>query len=272
MQRGHDQDLAGYMLEHEDVVHLKLPTEFDRKHRCVTSIGWKDPRKKTGDLLAPDRFGPDEVKKAKKVLSVFNTQHQQEPTPFEGTLFKRDKLKVITKKELPAGVAYVEGRGWDTAATEETPGEDPDFTAGVKMRVYDNGLGVVMHVICDRFGPARGDEVLKSTAIADGRDCRQREEQEPGGSGKKVIASHTLLLAGFDYRGEPSTGSKIVRAMPFVVQADAGNISLLQGEWNEHYIDELTRFPNGKHDDQIDASSTIYNDLALKPRKIWGVA
>jgi predicted phage terminase large subunit-like protein len=278
MQRGHEDDLAGHLLRQGGYVHLNLPTEFDPKRVCVTPIGWKDPRTKEGELLWPQRFGPAEVAVAKRDLTAgpFAGQHNQQPAPAEGTLFKRAKLKVITAKELPANVPFTECRAWDFAATDLEPGKDPDFTAGVKIRRYATGLYVVMHVICERFGPAQGDATLRSTAVADGRYCRVREEQEPGSAGKKVIAAHVRLLAGFDYKGEPSTGSKVTRATPFAIQVDADNVRLLEGEWNQAYIDELTLFPAVRHDDRVDGSSTSFNELATGPQPVqvrealWG--
>lgn len=263
MQRGHQGDLAGHLLKEGDYEVLRLPTEYEPT-AYSTSIGWRDPRSKEGELLNPGRFGKPEVAAIKKDLTapVFATQHQQRPSPAEGSLFKRANLRVITKAELPAGLAFVEARGWDMAATKAEPGKDPDYTAGVKIRRYSNGLVVVMHVVCDRFGPAEGDAVLRATAVADGRACRQREEQEPGSAGKRVIATHVTLLAGFDYKGEPSSGDKQTRAKPFSVQVDAGNVRLLEGDWNEAYIDELILFPNGTHDDRVDGSSTAFNEVA----------
>lgn len=266
MQRGHQADLAAYLLDLGTYEHLNLPTEYIPTTH-VTCIGWRDPRTKAGELLAPDRFGPKEVEEAKVNLTatVFATQHQQQPAPLDGTMFKRAKLKVITEDELPAGETFLEARGWDFAATEEKPGTDPDYTAGVKMRRYASGKVVVMHVVHGRFGPAEGDDVLVNTARADGRLCRQREEQEGGSAGKKIIAAHVLKLAGLDYKGEYSTGSKVTRATPFSRQVDAGNVYLLEGPWNQKYINELLLFPNGTHDDQVDGSSTSFNEVALGP-------
>lgn len=262
MQRGHQDDLAGHVLEEGGFEHLKLPSEYVPT-TYVTSIGWKDPRTKEGQWLCPERFGAAE--KANLTATVYATQHQQEPAPPEGILFKREGLRVVRPEQLPAGVAHTECRGWDAAATEAAPGRNPDYTVGVKMRRYETGLYVVMHVVRGRYGPAEGDEVMRSTAVADGRFCRQREEQEPGASGKKLIASHVRLLEGFDYRGEPVSGDKALRARPFSVQVDAGNVRLLEGAWVQDYIDELMLFPSGRHDDQVDGSSTAFNDLALGP-------
>jgi predicted phage terminase large subunit-like protein len=59
------------------------------------------------------------------------------------------------------------------------------------------------------------------------------------------------------------TGQKDVRAMPFAAQCEAGNVRLVLGQWNREYIDELCAFPNGSHDDQVDASSGAFNKLTL---------
>lgn len=283
MQRGHEDDLVGWLLRngwYGDI--LNLPTEYEPKRTvflngqktevdtksCKTSIGWTDPRATDGELLAPDRFGPKEVANAKRDLgpTTFATQHQQRPAPAGGILFHRDKLKVITVDELPTEGTWSECRGWDFAATVAEPGRDPDYTAGVKMRRYvlpAGALYVVMHVIHKRYGPAEGDAVLYSTARSDGRMCKQREEQEPGSAGKKIIAAHVNLLAGLDYKGENTTGDKVTRATPFARQVDAGNVRILAGEWNQEYLDELELFPNGRHDDQVDGSSCAFNDLTL---------
>ena len=37
------------------------------------------------------------------------------------------------------------------------------------------------------------------------------------------------------------------------------------GEWNQDYIDEVCMFPQGRHDDQVDASATAFHELAAHP-------
>src|SRR5262249_49277997 len=68
MQRVHEKDLAGHVLEKGGYEHLCLPAEYDPARAKLTSIGWKDPRRTEGDLLWPDRFGPTEIETAKKEL------------------------------------------------------------------------------------------------------------------------------------------------------------------------------------------------------------
>ena len=236
----------------------------------VSAIGWRDQRTTEGELLAPERYGPAEIAAAKKDLleTGFATQHQQRPAPQSGALFKRDKLIVVDADRLKDLGPYVEARGWDFAATEEEPGKDPDYTVGVKVRRYaDSGRIVIMDVVRGRYGPADGDAMIKATTDQDGRKCKVREEQEGGSSGKKVIAAHVILLVGYDYEGERSTGDKATRAKPFAVQVDNGTVWILAGEWNTIYIGELIMFPKGKHDDQVDATVIGFSEVALGERK-----
>jgi hypothetical protein len=43
--------------------------------------------------------------------------------------------------------------------------------------------------------------------------------------------------------------------------ASIGNVCLVQGEWNAAYLAELCIFPNGRYDDQVDASSGAFARL-----------
>jgi hypothetical protein len=52
MQRCHQQDLSGHLLEQGGWEHLCLPAEYEGTP-CVTSIGWRDPRTQPGELLWP---------------------------------------------------------------------------------------------------------------------------------------------------------------------------------------------------------------------------
>ena len=105
--------------------------------------------------------------------------------------------------------------------TEPKPGTDPDYTVGTKRSHFSDGLYYVEDVIRGRWSPGVVDQTIRQTAELDGPRVRIREEQEGGHSGKNVIASHTRMLAGYDYQGQPATGAKTTRWRPFAVQAEA---------------------------------------------------
>lgn len=91
MQRLHENDLAGHLLDTDpEFVHLNLPAEYDSIRHCVTSIGWNDPRTEDGELLWPDRFGPDELAPFKRNPYEWSGQWQQLPVPRGGGIIKSD--------------------------------------------------------------------------------------------------------------------------------------------------------------------------------------
>jgi hypothetical protein len=108
-QRTHHDDLMGHLERRGDYVVLRIPEEFEADLRCVTPIGWSDPRRDDGELMRPDRFGPREVVEAKKTLGSlgYATQHQQRPAPKGGALFKRDWWKNRARFEFRDGEVIV---------------------------------------------------------------------------------------------------------------------------------------------------------------------
>lgn len=174
-----------------------------------------------------------------------------------GKVFNRTWFKIVDA----APAQGTTGRGWDLAATEKGVKGDPDYTVGLKMRCY-NGSYYVLDVVRERTDPARTDKTIVNTAGQDGRICRVRWEREGGSAGKRDQVHLAQLLAGYDARGVPPQGDKVLRAKQFAAQAEAGNVYLVRNDaWNEDYLRELHGFPDGAHDDQVDASSIAFNDL-----------
>ena len=259
MQRLHQSDLSGHVLAKGDQwTHVCWPMRYDARRP-----GLRDPRSDPSELLWPHLFDEPKVRQLEIDLGPYGAagQLQQLPAPQGGGLFKREWFKIIDV--MPVAVQR-HGRGWDTAGTDGAG----DWTVGVKMAVCPGPLFIIEDVRRDRLSPAGVDLLMKQTATLDGRSCRQREEQEPGGSGKSVIAAHARMLSGHAYKGIHISGDKVTRAGPFRAQAESGNVYLLRGSWNEAYLSELEIFPNGDHDDQVDGSSCIFNDLHTGPKAI----
>jgi predicted phage terminase large subunit-like protein len=71
-------------------------------------------------------------------------------------------------------------------------------------------------------------------------------------------------LPEFTVKGVRSTGTKEVRAAPVAARAEAGELWITRGIWNTAFLDELIAFPAGSHDDQVDALSAAYEQLARR--------
>jgi predicted phage terminase large subunit-like protein len=178
-----------------------------------------------------------------------------------GAYFRRGEVLIlpVAPRDIVATT-----RAWDLAATlptDATP--DPDWTAGPKIGLRSNGRYVVLDVRRDRL---RADDVrtlIRQTAEIDGRGVRIKLPQDPGQAGKAQAESMVRMLAGFAVQASPVVGDKVTRAEPFAAQWQAGNVDIVAGHWNEAFLAELEAFPDGKHDDQVDAAADAFASLTF---------
>lgn len=169
-----------------------------------------------------------------------------------GDMFRHEWLPIVDS--YPAEAKLV--RFWDLAATEATKGKDPDFVAGGLVGLHD-GVYYIIDMRRARTTPLGVESLIKRTAEEDGIGVNIYIEQEGGASGKLII-DHYLrhVVVGFPVRGKSTQGkSKLERAQPFSAAAQAGNVKLVRGSWIGDFLNELEIFPNGAHDDQVDAIS-----------------
>ena len=268
MQRIHEQDLAGHVLEQGGYEHLCLPLEYEPDRKCVTSIGFQDPRTEDGELLWPERVGPDARADYERVLGqyAYAGQMQQRPAPRQGGMFPVERFKIV---KAPPCKRVATRRGWDKAGTEGGGA----FTAGVKMSKLEDGSFLVEDVVRGQWSAGRREETIKQTAELDGRRVKVSVEQEPGSGGKESAEATVANLAGFVCELDRVTGDKETRAEPYAVQVEASNVLLLEGDWNKAYIEEHRSFPAGKFKDQVDAGAQVFNFLTTpKTRLHFGVA
>jgi len=180
-----------------------------------------------------------------------------------GGFFKRIWFPIVPQI---AGDIQRVVRYWDLASSVPTADyPDPDWTRGVKMALAGNGTFYIQNMQSIRAEVGDRDALIKQTALLDGRKVPILFEQEPGASGKSQIAYFQRQLVGWPVRGIKSDKNKETRAGPLASQAQAGNVKLVEGAWNEDFLNEVDVFPTkGIHDDSIDGASGAFADLALK--------
>jgi len=259
MQRLHESDISGLILARDlGYDHLCLPMEWEAP-RKATSIGFVDPRAEAGELLFPARFPRDVVDRDKKVMGPYAVagQFQQRPAPPAGEEFQPDLIGTVDA--IPAGrVDWC--RGWDLGATEGAG----DYTAGVKVGRLADGRIIIADVQRAQLGTHRRDALMKATAQGDGRALKQSIPQDPGQAGKTQVAAFAALLTGHTLHFSTESGDKVIRARPLASQVNAGNVVMLRASWNREFREELRGFPNGLHDDQVDAAARGFAGL-LEP-------
>lgn len=268
MTRWHEDDLAGRLLADQPGrwVVLRLPAlaetqqERDENQRHMgLAMGEPDPLGRApGEALAPQRYSARELLSIQRDVGsmVFSAEYQGAPRASEGNLFKRAWL---SKTIDAAPVTPWRVRYWDKAATSGGGA----FTSSVRLSITPNGLITVEDVVRGQWSTHDRRAIMKQTAELDAQLFPDGVliciEQEPGSSGVDSVQDEIRLLARYAVFADRPSGNKDTRLLPFVAQAEAGNVRLLRGEWNRAYIDELVAIPNGRYRDQGDATSGAYN-------------
>lgn len=253
--RWHEDDLAGRI----------LPAGWNGESgtfKCTDGFNWEvisiqarcevenDPLGRAeGDYFWPEWFDRAHWAQFEGMPRTWQSLYQQRPRPLEGALFKPDAVQVLDAP--PAGLEWV--RAWDLGATAD--GGDP--TVGVLLGMWDE-KPVIADVVRFQGSPDEVERVIVATASRDGRNVPIHLPQDPGQAGKAQIQYLTRKLAGYRVVSSPETGDKVTRAEPLASQVNVGNCYLVRGEWNRDFIDELRVFPNGAHDDQVDAASRAF--------------
>jgi predicted phage terminase large subunit-like protein len=256
MTRWHQDDLIGRLLRQgedeqaETWERLRMPAQAEENDQLGRARGM---------ALWPWRYPVERLIRIHRAVGdyVWTALFQQRPVPAEGGLFKRAWFVPVV--DVPAMQAVV--RFWDLAMSAKTTA---DYTVGVKI-----GLGVDWHYyVLDvarrqlEWGDVTG--FLADTMLTDGPEVLQGIE-EAGYMSRAVQdlnADHRLRQ--YAIYGYPVDKDKVTRALPVAAKFAAAQISPVQAFWNRDYIEELCSFPNGAHDDQVDATSGAWSMLDLR--------
>lgn len=246
MTRWHTEDLAAKLLEQGDWNSLRLP--------AIAEDGDFLGRP-TGTPLWPEWEDEAalETKRTQLGEQTFAALFQQAPMRGGGRVF--DVAKIGALDAAPAGMAV---RAWDLAGTASTTA---DWTVGLRLVRDAECRYIVQDVRRERVEAADITALIRSVAQHDGRQVVIGLPRDPGQAGKFQIASLTKELAGFRLASTPETGPKVWRAVAIATQVNGGNLAITYGTWNTAFLDELACFPNGRHDDQVDALSRAFELL-----------
>jgi predicted phage terminase large subunit-like protein len=285
MQRCHQQDLSGHLIEQGGWEHLCLPAEFEGAGRA-TSIGWSDPRTEHGELLWPDRFGTKEIQELKVSLGSYAAagQLQQRPSPSGGGIIKRHWFRYFQPRgaNLPPVLVRLPDGTLTSIAAIEVP-----HLVDEQIQSWDcafKDLASSDYVVGQLWGRV-GSLYLLGDQIRARMDCpttvkavRAMSEKWPNCIAKliedKANGSAVIQMLSREIPGilpvNPE-GGKVARAAAVSPLIEAGNVYLphpLYAPWVDDFIEECAAFPNGAHDDQVDAMTQALLRWNMVPREI----
>ena len=174
--------------------------------------------------------------------------------PSAGLYFQKQYFEIV--QAVPANNKKI--RYWDRASTKKTETNDPDYTVGIRLEKDSNNILYVTDMIRVQESPLQVQTIIKNTAINDGLNVQIGIEQDPASAGVAEADHLTRLLMGYNVKKNKVMKDKVTRATPVSAQAEAGNIKVLKGKWNEDFFKELENFPDGNHDDIVDALSGAF--------------
>jgi predicted phage terminase large subunit-like protein len=190
----------------------------------------------------------DELRATLPVL-VARQEIDAEFVQLAGALFKRQNISVVDFE--PNDVkGWV--RSWDLAFTEKTTS---DFTAGAKMGMRNNGGIVISDLVHGRYEWPDALRTIASTAKMDGPAVRQGVEVVGAQVGALQSLVRDPLLVEYTIVPIQVHKDKLTRALPLVARSEQGKLEVVRGNWNGKLLDEFCSFPEGMHDDTVDACS-----------------
>ena len=246
MQRLHEDDLAGFLLNGgsgEDWEHLCLPA-LDKDNNPLY------PEKHTFEEL-------ELIRQADKY--TFSGQYMQTPSPSEGGEWRKSWFNIVSKQSLNPNIKWellIDG-----AYTKDTKNDPTGLQIVGKL-----GNDIYIYTSIDKY--LEMPDLLKfipdfiqinglaiSTILI-----------EPKASGKSL---KQLLHAQTNYnvvelQGDILSMSKIERARANSPYIEGGRVNLVEGNWVEGYLHQVSIFPNGKHDEHVDLTCYAIDRLLAK--------
>lgn len=257
MQRLHQYDLPGMLLEAGTWDHLSLPAIATEDEIIPLTRGRTHARKR-GDVLHPERESRKTLEETRATMgsTAFEAQYQQAPVPMLGNTFKAWWLL-----EWPEGFDPAEGgeiiQSWDTAIKT---GDENAFSACITAVQRNRYL----YVIDVWRGRVEFPE-LKRKAIELAQLHRATTLLiEDKASGQQLIQT----LRSEQHAGVPMPiprtpeSDKKSRAQGVSSMVETGQMFLpKEAHWLGEFKSELLAFPSGRFDDQVDALSQLLDWL-----------
>lgn len=269
-QRIHHEDLSGHLLEHyRDLwTHLNLPWEYDEQKPCTTSIGWTDPRTIEGQSLWPEGFPDDEIEHHKRKPQYFQSQFNQQPLNAENAIFKKEMFRYY--EETP-DCYKIEGRVVNKADCFYTliaadlaisQSKKADFTAIVTAKIAKSGEIIVLDMVREKMNGTK--IVPRLQELFD--EFQPQYMMIEDVAFQKVIIDQARM-EGLPVRQLKPHGDKEIRSLTLQTRFAAGQVWFpKQATWLKNLEAELITFPQGSHDDQVDALSYLAREAAIKTR------
>lgn len=279
MTRWHNDDLVGRILHSNKFVELDI-NNLNETHTEEAQSIWfllkipiiakeNDPLgRKLGEPLWESRFDLNNIMEQKKILGNFwfSALYQQEPIFATGKLFYREKFRYFTMEASNIVVEKVFDREIkrryysindcsifatvDLAIKEK---EQTDYTVGIVFALNTLREIFILEVVREKFNSTQHIDFL----------LQIYSRWKPILIGIESVQYQFSLIQIARRKGLPvkelrADRDKVARALTISALIDSETVFFLKNStWLDEFEKELLQFPNGNHDDQVDAFAYI---------------
>lgn len=277
--RWHEDDIVGRLLSSENVVVLSR-NDVEQSPLVIPSAQWcllkipaiakeDDPLGRApGEVLWQERYDANTLHEQRKFLGDFwfSALFQQEPMFTTGKIFKRENFRYFDLKENNLITTEVKGllstkehyllehcTLFATVDLAVKANERADYTVAIIFAVSTNKEIFILEVIREKFDSAEHLNLLSAIysrwkPVLIGIESVQYQ----------YSLIQTARKMGLPVKALKADRDKIARSLSIATMLEAGKVFFRK---NSHWLDdferELIEFPDGKHDDQVDAFSYI---------------
>ena len=246
--RWHSEDIQGRILadayQHDKYEHVE--------YAAIDS---------NGKPLWPDYYDIDFYLDKQKTMGErqFQAIYQQKPIDLTSDFFHTDHLIFEDNFDQWASSRC---RSWDIASSDSSLGDQRDYTVGVRMVRTPQDTYWIFDYERGQYGNDL-KHVLQNTARMDSPAYTILLETGAGTS-DLLFNEYKNALTGYNVRQSKTKGAtKEDRATPLANAIYDGKVHVMitNDEHRQAFLDEFRAFPNGKHDDIVDACAHGFNYL-----------
>lgn len=272
MTRWHTDDLAGRLIAEsrkggDKWIELVFP--------ALCEVEQDELGRKRGQALWPERYDEAELETRKRHKRAWNSLFRQQPSDDEGNIFRDSwwkywRPRLITDSDevraaLPQAFDRVIG-SWDCSfkgAAQKKSHQNDEANSGLSWVVGTvwgkRGEDVYL------LGVYRGQWGFNDT-VAQIKSMKARWPQlqeiyiEDKANGSAIIETIAREVPGVVAANVE--GDKVARAHATTFPIESGNVWLPEhAEWIDAYMSELSTFPYGTADDQVDSTTQALSKL-----------
>lgn len=279
MQRLHEYDLAAHLMEQSDeweLLELRAIAEEDEQYTLSEYGNRVTYARAEGEALHPEMESVEQLNKLKQAVGsyVFAAQYQQAPTADKESLVRAEwfgeyPLDLLNQQKLLNSRQHYQRLGfypiiqsWDTAGKTEA---NSDYSVCVTLGVKDKQY-YVLDVFRKKLRVAELSQAVELQRELFDADTVVIEDAP--------ISTHLIQALRDRYipiEAQRPVGSKHTRLSAMSGYIESGLVLLPnEAEWKGDFVAEVTRFPNVRHDDQVDAfTQAMSKAIAMEDDSVW---